>query len=160
MAASSSRDSTAMKTLAFITTIFLPGTFVAVRQTLNMFQFSSTKTSQTMFSMSMFNWQGKNPDAVVSSKFWIYWAVTLPLTVIVALSWRLWWSWEKRHYDRDVLMEIEGIEEPESYNQREKESAYRGRKLPGETVLRKGWRSFSRKYSGDPASVQRHSKYA
>ena len=31
MAATSSRDSTAMKTLAFITTLFLPGTFVAVR---------------------------------------------------------------------------------------------------------------------------------
>jgi hypothetical protein len=30
MAASSSRDGTAMKTLAFITTLFLPGTFVAV----------------------------------------------------------------------------------------------------------------------------------
>jgi hypothetical protein len=30
MTASSSRDSTAMKTLAFITTLFLPGTFVAV----------------------------------------------------------------------------------------------------------------------------------
>jgi hypothetical protein len=30
MAASSSRESTAMKTLAFITTLFLSGTFVAV----------------------------------------------------------------------------------------------------------------------------------
>jgi glutamate-1-semialdehyde 2,1-aminomutase len=54
----SGRDSTSMKILAFITTIFLPGTFVA-----------------TMFSMDMFTWQ---PDEMsgrksISGQFWIYW---------------------------------------------------------------------------------------
>ncbi|OCK99289.1 uncharacterized protein K441DRAFT_602405 [Cenococcum geophilum 1.58] len=99
MSASSSRDSTAMKTLAFITTLFLPGTFVA-----------------TVFSMSMFNWgasaSDKSSSRVVSSYFWVYWAVTVPLTLIVAFSWRLWWNWEKHNFDRDVRIEIENIEEP------------------------------------------------
>ncbi|KAF2189855.1 hypothetical protein K469DRAFT_762544 [Zopfia rhizophila CBS 207.26] len=103
MSASSSRDSTAMKTLAFITTLFLPGTFVA-----------------TVFSMNMFNWEAsasdKSSSRVVSSYFWIYWVITVPLTVIVATSWRLWWNWEKRNFDRDVRIEIENIEEPMPLN--------------------------------------------
>lgn len=54
----SGRDSASMKILAFITTIFLPCTFVA-----------------TMFSMDMFSWRhdpapGASP---FSSQFWIYW---------------------------------------------------------------------------------------
>jgi glutamate-1-semialdehyde 2,1-aminomutase len=53
----SSRDSTSMKILALITTIFLPGTFVA-----------------TMFSMDMFHWRHDGgPASVVSGQFWIYW---------------------------------------------------------------------------------------
>jgi Mg2+ and Co2+ transporter CorA len=46
MAAASSRDSAAMKTLAFLTTLFLPGTFIA-----------------TVFSTGMFNWQGDSKDS-------------------------------------------------------------------------------------------------
>ncbi|KIN06847.1 hypothetical protein OIDMADRAFT_139651 [Oidiodendron maius Zn] len=102
MAATSSRDSTAMKTLALITTLFLPGTFVA-----------------TVFSTGMFNWQSSAPNSssqIVSSYIWIYWAFTIPLTITVAFSWRLWWAWEKRHLDRDVLLEIEKIEESASLN--------------------------------------------
>jgi hypothetical protein len=78
-----------MKTLAFLTTLFLPGTFIA-----------------TMFSTGMFSWQGSSDDSgskkVVSNLFWVYWAFTVPLTVIVAVGWRLWWSWEKKRFDDDV----------------------------------------------------------
>lgn len=65
--------------------------------------------------MSMFDWHAstskESGSGVVSSYFWVYWAITLPLTLIVAFSWRLWWSWEKRNFDRDVRTEIENIEE-------------------------------------------------
>jgi len=56
----SGRDSTSMKILAFITTIFLPGTFVA-----------------TMFSMDLFSWKhDSGPGAsTLSSQFWVYWFV-------------------------------------------------------------------------------------
>jgi len=64
----------------------------------------------------MFNWEAsasdKSSSHVVSSYFWVYWAVTVPLTLIVAFSWRLWWNWEKHNFDRDVRIEIENIEEP------------------------------------------------
>jgi hypothetical protein len=59
----------------FVSALFLPCTFVA-----------------SVFSMSMFNWQ---PDPAagsnyVSDKFWVYWAVSFPLTVFVMTGWYVW----------------------------------------------------------------------
>ena len=107
IAVSSGRDSTAMKTLAFITALFLPGTYIA-----------------TLFSMSMFEWQASPSDAPstsssssssststvgVSNKFWIYWATTIPLTVAVVVGWRLWWVHEDRAYSAQLAGEVEGM---------------------------------------------------
>ncbi|ETS86348.1 hypothetical protein PFICI_00176 [Pestalotiopsis fici W106-1] len=62
----------------FITALFLPCTVVA-----------------SIFSMSMFNWQpGTESDSAasyISDKFWIYWAFSLPLTILVMGGW-YWWS--------------------------------------------------------------------
>ena len=55
--------------------------------------------------MSMFNWQQNNssgPGEVVSPRFWIYWAVTIPLTVLTFCGWATWWNFEKHRYDFDV----------------------------------------------------------
>lgn len=62
---------------------------------------------QTLFSMSMFDWQadGKTESSgsreetkVVSGYFGIYWLVSLPLTAAVLLTWRAWWHREKDRY--------------------------------------------------------------
>lgn len=101
IAVSSGRDSTAMKTLAFITALFLPGTYIA-----------------TLFSMSMFEWQASSPSDApsttsssvsISNKFWIYWATTIPLTVAVVVGWRLWWVHEDRAYSAQLAGEVEGM---------------------------------------------------
>jgi Mg2+ and Co2+ transporter CorA len=57
LAEAAARDSRAMKTLALITTMFLPATFVA-----------------TLFSVSMFSWMAGQGGSktVVSSRFKIY----------------------------------------------------------------------------------------
>ncbi|KAF2685942.1 hypothetical protein K458DRAFT_365146 [Lentithecium fluviatile CBS 122367] len=82
------RDSAAMKTIAVLTILFLPGTFVA-----------------TLFSMDMFQWQPDNgAEPTVSKMFWVYWIVTAPLTTLVMMIWLLWTrksvrklrSWERR----------------------------------------------------------------
>ena len=65
-----------MKTFTFITALFLPGTYVA-----------------SLFSMSVFDWQGSSAHAkspIVSHSFWIYWVITIPLTIMVMLGW-IWW---------------------------------------------------------------------
>jgi hypothetical protein len=86
-----------MKTLAFLTTLFLPGTFVA-----------------TIFSTGMFDWKKGSDQSddgrVVSELFWVYWAFAIPLTALVGVGWRLWWSWAKKHFDRDIDAAVEAAD--------------------------------------------------
>ena len=73
-------DSYAMRTIAVMSILFLPGTFVS-----------------SFFSMDMFDWQAPKGASVVSFRFWIYWAVTAPLTVVVVSIWFLWLRTHKKH---------------------------------------------------------------
>jgi len=58
--------------------------------------------------MSMFSWSSSDSsssnstDPMVSTKFWIYWAVTIPLTLFVMFLWRIWWLWQERIYLREL----------------------------------------------------------
>jgi hypothetical protein len=146
MAATSSRDSSAMKTLAFITTVFLPGTFVAVRSPLHSLQspLLTFSSSQTIFSTGLFNWQAQaqtSSPRLLSPYFWIYWAFTIPLTLLVAFSWRMWWAWEKRHLDHDVLLEIENIEN----NVASLDSEEGKEKVGGKQELNSAWQALRRR---------------
>lgn len=71
------KDSAAMKTIALLTLIFLPGTFIA-----------------TVFGMGFFNFsQGDGaqmPEWSVSKDIWVYWAITIPVTGVTVLCWLLW----------------------------------------------------------------------
>ncbi|KAH7357139.1 hypothetical protein BKA65DRAFT_221606 [Rhexocercosporidium sp. MPI-PUGE-AT-0058] len=73
IAEASRRDSTAMKTIAIVTMMFLPGAYIA-----------------TLFSMNMFNWHAAAGEHILSNNFWVYWAVTLPITALVLLIWAAW----------------------------------------------------------------------
>ena len=77
------RDSIAMKTIAILSIVFLPGTFMG-----------------TLFSINAFKWgdphSGETSSLTVSPSIWIYWAITVPLTLITFL---VWVSWSRReHY--------------------------------------------------------------
>lgn len=80
VAVASKRDASSMKMLAAVTTTFLPGAFVA-----------------TLFSMDMFDWFAGEGERVVSARFWVYWSVTVPLTLITVGTWLGWelWSGER-----------------------------------------------------------------
>ncbi|KAI0480678.1 hypothetical protein GGR56DRAFT_627105 [Xylariaceae sp. FL0804] len=96
LAHASKRDSTAMKTLSLLGAIFLPGTFLA-----------------SVFSMTFFNFNvgdgGSGKGAEVSQELWIYFVITIPLTVVIVGS---WWLLERRrekiYADEDHHIE-EGI---------------------------------------------------
>ncbi|KAH7400318.1 hypothetical protein BKA64DRAFT_708005 [Cadophora sp. MPI-SDFR-AT-0126] len=77
IARDSKRDPSAMKAIAVLTMVFLPGTFVAA-----------------FFAMPLFDWQAP-AHAVLSSRFWIYWAVTIPATAMVLVVWRIWFVFEE-----------------------------------------------------------------
>ncbi|KAF2834533.1 hypothetical protein M501DRAFT_922224, partial [Patellaria atrata CBS 101060] len=73
IASASKRDSTSMKAIAAVTMAFLPGTFVA-----------------TLLSMDIFKWDANEASGVISARFWIYWAITVPLTLLTFVTWGLW----------------------------------------------------------------------
>jgi len=62
-----------MKTLAAVTVVFLPGTFVA-----------------SFFAMPLFNWDADRNSAILKGRFWIYWAVSIPLTLVTIIIWLSW----------------------------------------------------------------------
>ena len=85
-------DSTAMRTLAAVTVFFLPGTFVAA-----------------FFSMPLFHWETPQQQievdhhSTVSKQFWVYWAVTGPLTIATVALWLLWMRLQtRRRRARDI----------------------------------------------------------
>lgn len=66
-------DSAAMRTIAFITLTFLPPTFISA-----------------VFSMSFFNYDQATGIWAVSDDFWLFWAVSVPVTIFTALLWIVW----------------------------------------------------------------------
>lgn len=58
-----------MKTIAIMTMVFLPGTFLAA-----------------LFAVPSLDWTGPK---VITSNFWVYWAVTIPFTLVVFIAWMI-----------------------------------------------------------------------
>ncbi|ROV98223.1 hypothetical protein VSDG_04474 [Cytospora chrysosperma] len=103
LAHASKRDSTSMKTISLLGTIFLPATLLA-----------------SIFSMTFFNFQNgafyglpMEGGPTVAPTFWIYWAVTIPISFMVVI---IWWIWdrsrEKRYKkeDGDLEDQIDSME--------------------------------------------------
>jgi hypothetical protein len=88
IASCSKKNSIAMITFTFITALFLPGTYIS-----------------SLFSTTMFNWQasaasipGSGSDSHLSSLFWVYWAVTIPLTMVTLGGWYVWYRYADRQW--------------------------------------------------------------
>ncbi|KAL8911137.1 MAG: hypothetical protein Q9171_003628 [Xanthocarpia ochracea] len=87
------RDSDAMKTIAALTMVFLPATFVA-----------------TLFGMVFFTVEsGPGSGFRVNSLWWVYLAVTIPLTMLTVGVWRGWLGMVRRSRIQDE--EIVGLKE-------------------------------------------------
>ncbi|PLB54124.1 hypothetical protein P170DRAFT_504932 [Aspergillus steynii IBT 23096] len=84
-------DSAMMKTVGVVSLVYLPGTFVSGLFGTNFFDFAP----------------GDDSDWKTASTFWMYWAVTIPLTLVTVVIWALWhWRallrvwWEGRRRGR------------------------------------------------------------
>ncbi|KAK7740571.1 hypothetical protein SLS53_005416 [Cytospora paraplurivora] len=101
LAHSSKRDSTSMKTISLLGTIFLPATLLASIFSMTFFNFqngASTTTTTTAAATAA--------AAQVAPTFWIYWAVTIPISVLVIVVWWLWdRSRERRYAEEDIDLE-------------------------------------------------------
>ncbi|POR32280.1 Uncharacterized protein TPAR_07505 [Tolypocladium paradoxum] len=63
-------DSAAMRTIAFVSLLFLPATFLSA-----------------IFSTTFFKFDDGSGRWMVSDKFWVYWAVAIPLTISAVTAW-------------------------------------------------------------------------
>ncbi|KAI1150663.1 hypothetical protein F4825DRAFT_393166 [Nemania diffusa] len=70
IAASAKTDSNQMRSIALLTMVFLPATFVA-----------------SVFSMTFFDWDPPQGKSMVSSSIWIYFIIAVVLTVAVVGLW-------------------------------------------------------------------------
>ncbi|KOS17950.1 hypothetical protein ESCO_002886 [Escovopsis weberi] len=66
-------DSSAMRAIAFVTMAFLPATFVSA-----------------IFGTGFFSYDAPTGEWGVSPKFWIFWAVAVPVTVATMGAWLYW----------------------------------------------------------------------
>jgi len=77
-----------MKSIALLTMIVLPGTFIS-----------------TLFAVPLFNWDAESWSGVAKSRFWFYWAITLPLTILTLVIWIVWqraWDAEGVKLDKEA----------------------------------------------------------
>jgi hypothetical protein len=89
IAAATKKNSFAMLTIAFMSILFLPGTFLAVRQNpcnSNMV----ADNPQSLFFMEMFDWQASDGERVISPLFYVYWVITIPTTLAFFVLWQFW----------------------------------------------------------------------
>ncbi|RDW73553.1 hypothetical protein BP6252_07460 [Coleophoma cylindrospora] len=109
------KDSTSMTAIAFLGIVFLPAMLVASMFSMSMFDFSSpSNPSQSSTSTS-------TTTSVVNSNFWMYWAVTIPLTLMILLVWKLWMG-RARDKDKNGRNEYPRTEGLSSYQKKVNES--------------------------------------
>ncbi|EZF22454.1 hypothetical protein H112_04656 [Trichophyton rubrum D6] len=96
MAEEAMKESASMSTIAIMTMVFLPGTFVAGFLGTNLVSGpgqadgSSTKT-------------GNSTTITISSQWWIFPAATIPLTLLTFLLWYLWKVYAERMVNKRIL---------------------------------------------------------
>lgn len=89
-----SRDSAAMKVITAVMIFFLPATFTAVHS-MSCCGYDVADGTQTFFSTTFFDFQVERSEHVYSRWLWLYFLVTILLTVLVlGGTWVLWRSKE------------------------------------------------------------------
>lgn len=94
IAVDTKKDSIAMKTISALTMVFLPGTFVG-----------------TLFGMVFFSVTESGSSGIrVSPTWWLYLAITVPLTALVMILWFGWLRWSMRskipHFEASKVSDL------------------------------------------------------
>ncbi|GAB1320575.1 Magnesium transport protein CorA, transmembrane region [Madurella fahalii] len=118
LAHAAKRDSTSMKILSLLGAIFLPATYLASVFGMSFFEFlpdgdrragdgsSSSSSSDATDSSSL-----RGP---VAPELWIYFAITVPMTLIIVLLWRWWDKRRDARYAKEDADIEKGIEKMEA----------------------------------------------
>ncbi|KAF2621211.1 hypothetical protein BU25DRAFT_483274 [Macroventuria anomochaeta] len=84
MARSAREDSVAIRAITLVTSFYLPFSFVA-----------------TMFGMNLVDFDSESRNLLVSKQLWLYFVISVPLTVMTLACWR----WRMQTYRRSYLEE-------------------------------------------------------
>ncbi|KAJ8117088.1 hypothetical protein OPT61_g1628 [Boeremia exigua] len=84
MARSAREDSVAIRAITLVTSFYLPFSFVA-----------------TMFGMNLVDFDSESRNLLVSNQLWLYFIISVPLTVMTLACWR----WRMQSYRRGYLEE-------------------------------------------------------
>lgn len=90
LARASASDSNTMKAITILTMVFLPATFVCSLFSTGFFAFGKDNDSSS-----------GHQHIHVAGQFWIYFAVTIPLTVVVLGICAAWLVWSGRRVDEN-----------------------------------------------------------
>lgn len=97
-----------MKTLSLLGAIFLPATYLASVFSMTFFNFQDQDNNNNNNNNS-----GNEKEPVVSKDLWIYFVITIPLTLMIVLFWRWWDRRRERRYEREDADIEAGIEKME-----------------------------------------------
>jgi flagellar biosynthesis/type III secretory pathway M-ring protein FliF/YscJ len=64
---------------------------------------------KAIFSTTFFYFHAENSNAIISPWFWVYWIITVPVTLIVLGLWYIW----HRHIKNIKMKKTEEMEEME-----------------------------------------------
>ncbi|KEY72015.1 hypothetical protein S7711_00034 [Stachybotrys chartarum IBT 7711] len=82
------RDASSMKTLAVVTMLFLPGSFVSALFSTNCFEWDNVDLRSSSIGVN------------VTPQFGLYWVVTIPLTLLTFVAYFIWLWVQKRERER------------------------------------------------------------
>ena len=95
------QDNTVMKSIALLTMVFLPATFISVCiVTLIIFSAALTQL-QSFFSTTFFTYGEEGWQT--SNRLWIYWVITVPATIVVVIIWNIWLAYGRFRRFREFL---------------------------------------------------------
>lgn len=107
LARASASDSNTMKAITILTMVFLPATFVCSLFSTGFFDFGNDGGSGGT-TTSGSSGGGGQQHIRVAGQFWIYFAVTIPLTVVVLGICAAWLVWSGRRADENGEMKTSG----------------------------------------------------
>lgn len=110
LAHASKRDSGAQKTIALLGAVFLPGAYLASVFSMTFFNFQSNGDDNSDSPPSSASNSSNSTQSVVSPKFWIYWAVTIPVTIVIVGVWFVWERNRERKYQEEDTELAKGVE--------------------------------------------------
>ena len=105
LAHASRRDSASMKVLSLLGAIFLPASYLASIFGMSFFDFIPDGNDSSS--------QGYSSSSPVSPLLWVYFVITIPLTLAIVVCWRWWDRRREAQYaleDRDIEVGIEKME--------------------------------------------------